>query len=134
MIGLMLAAFAMQAAPDPCHAVGQVARPPACPQWRPVYRAEGRQVFIDPGALRRNGDTFELPLRAVLAEPVDGGWSYVALYRFDCRRRTVAAIYATFYNARGAITNRGPLGGPDMQAEVEPNSPNGRLLAEFCPR
>lgn len=138
MFDLLIAAALLQAgtaAPDPCHAVEPAGpRPGHCTQWRPLAQLEGRVVFVDP-AIRGAGDGFELSLRAVFAEPIDGGRSAILTYRFDCRRQTVAALQATFYDSRGAPVSRGPMSAQGEAAvTAPPGSVYGGLMTEFCPR
>ena len=132
---LLAAALAQAPAPDPCHAVGEVvgAQVPGCPAWR-LFLVDGDDLtYIDPGSVRRSGDTFEFHERGVLAVPRNGARSVVVTFRIDCVRRTLTAVGAVFYDVRGArLRDYVPAGADAAPNAIPPGAPFDRLREEFC--
>lgn len=134
MIGLMLSAAMLQAA-DPCLAVeAAVARPATCPDWRPLFVAEGRQMFFDPASIRRNGDSFEMRHRALLPVALRGAWSIIITNRYDCARRTLTGLGGIFYDDRGVrLRDYTPEGAQAEPQPIRAGAPFDRILTDYCP-
>jgi hypothetical protein len=136
MFELILAALAMQAAPNPCLAADPHAGGPSgCPAWRHLFDVEGRRMYYDPASVRRSGDSFEILHRAVFAEPLRGATGMTILFRFDCARRTIVAVSAVFHDARGArLRDHQPTGATATPQAIPPDAPFNQVRAQFCPR
>lgn len=136
MLDLIVAAALQQAAPDPCHAVPQGTTRRSCPPWRSASRSERFEIFVNPASLARNGATFELSFRMVYAADLPrGGRSGVLRTRYDCANRTSAVLHIITYNAAGAILeDRETRGDERAPQPAAPGTPNGAMLAEYCPR
>lgn len=135
MIDLMLAAILLQT-PNPCHAPDAAStRPRGCPAWRYTGRSEGDDTWMDPASLRRGDAGFDLIERVLFARAVGAARSAIVAVRYDCTRRTAAALHVTLYDARGARIAAETQTGADAAPEVPPpGSWNARALTEFCPR
>ncbi len=125
MLDLLIAAALAQASTAPG------------PEWRPFATVEGQgAVFLDPTSLTRDGDTFEIRVRAVFDTPRSSGMVVgVTRIRIDCTRHTVALRQVTGYDAQGRLLSDGAAVGPAAEPHTVPaDSSYQALIDEYCPR
>ena len=125
MIELILAAALAQ---------GQMAPAPE-PAWRHVARNDEGEAWVDPGSLRRTGDTFEIVWRAVFYEAkANGMLSGITRSWFDCTHRLVAMRHYTSFDARGAVLgDRDAYGAPSQPHPISDGSVYAGILRLYCP-
>lgn len=103
--------------------------------WRPVYQAEGGEVFVDPASLRRDGDTFEIRVRALFATVRPSGMkSGITRNRYNCARQSFLTLHVHYFDADGeTLENRPARGNYALDRPVGPGSANAAILREYCP-
>ncbi|HYD11752.1 MAG TPA: surface-adhesin E family protein [Allosphingosinicella sp.] len=106
------------------------------PQWRSVHRSERGEVFVDPASLRRDGDMFEITIRALFARVQPSGMkSGITRNRYNCARQSFVTLHVRYFDADGATMEDRPARGFAAQDRpVGAGSPNATILAEYCPR
>lgn len=122
MFDLIVAAALHQAAPAPL--------------WRSVYRYEGGEIFVDPASLRRDGDRFEITLRALFARVQPSGMKIgISRNRYNCARQSFVTLHVHYLDENGAtIENRPARGFAARDRPVGGGSANAAILRDYCPR
>jgi hypothetical protein len=128
MFDLILAAALLQepAAPLPEPA------PANCPAWRLMRSNEQATGYVDPGSLRREGDTIQLMTRTILHLRMEQGVvSFNTPLELNCATRTARPLHYYNFDAGGRLVAELPGG---EAVPVVPRSAFEALLDEFCPR
>lgn len=147
MISLLVAAALAQAAPgappvptvvpvDPCHAAAAAAGREGCPAWRRFQEDAEGNLYVDPASVVPGGDGFEANLWHVFTrDDEDGVRSVIFRFRFDCRRRTAAALHITAYSTAGIRGLDGAVPSPeDRPQRAQRGTVRADILDAYCPR
>lgn len=122
MLTLILAAALAQAQPAPA--------------WRAVHRSEVSEVSVDPASLRRDGQSFDITVRAVFHRVTQQGLkSGISRHRYNCARQSIVTLHVHFFDINGrTIQNGAPTGVMARDRPVGGGSAHAAILRLYCPR
>lgn len=114
------------------------AAPVSAARWTPVLDASDRAVYLDTGALAREGNHVRAWVREVHTHEQrseQAGVNYFsanALVAYDCTSRTTAPLFKVFFGADGMELRRVNLDAAEAPALAVPGSLPEQLLERAC--
>lgn len=115
-----------------------VAAPVSAARWTPVVDTTDRAVYLDTGALSREGSHVRAWVREVYTREQrseQAGVNYFsanALVAYDCAGRTTAPLFKVFFGADGMELRRVNLDAAEAPALAVPGSLPEQLLDRAC--
>jgi len=136
LLGQYCPVAAPAAGSDPCTALVPPMTDRSCPRWRPVWRGNEFELFVNPDSLVRRGDNFEISLRYVYnVDRPQRVRSRISRHRYICARRAHVPLDIASYDVFGRrVAESGPRPDGRAEASVPRGSPGARLLSEYCRR